>query len=319
MTRAARPPALAPVQPGRASGSRGSGRRWGGMVLLALLAGPLQAQDDEPSAALLASLREQARGYEHGEGTDKDLPRAQALYCEAARLGDAESQYSLGWMYANGRGVPQDDGLAALFFNLAAEQGHPYARKMQRYVGVTPAEPPECLRDKEVAEAPPPPPPAPEFVPVTAEQRRVAALVQRLAPRYGVDPALVLAVVRAESNFNPLARSDRNAQGLMQLIPETAARFNIARPYDPAENLRGGMAYLRWLLAYFQGDVALVAAAYNAGEGTVDRYRGIPPYGETRAYVARILTLYGRDRHAYDDTVTGPSPALPRMRLAVQP
>ena len=75
----------------------------------------------------------------------------------------------------------------------------------------------------------------------------------------------------------------------MQLIPETSARFNVKQPFDPVQNIRGGFAYLRWLLAYFQGDVALVAAAYNAGEGIVERYRGIPPYAETRAYVQRIM------------------------------
>ena len=74
----------------------------------------------------------------------------------------------------------------------------------------------------------------------------------------------------------------------MQLIPETSARFNVKKPFDPVQNVRGGLAYLRWLLAYFKGNVALVAAAYNAGEGTVERYRGVPPYAETRAYVQRI-------------------------------
>ena len=75
-----------------------------------------------------------------------------------------------------------------------------------------------------------------------------------------------------------MALSPKNAKGLMQLIPATAARFNVRNPYDPAQNIRGGIAYLSWLLAYFEGDVTLVAAAYNAGEGAVERYRGVPPY-----------------------------------------
>jgi soluble lytic murein transglycosylase-like protein len=141
-------------------------------------------------------------------------------------------------------------------------------------------------------------------------------LVNDLAPRYGISPRLALAVIRAESNFNPFARSEKNAQGLMQLIPETAARFNIAKPFDPVQNVRGGLAYLRWLLAYFQGDVKLVAAAYNAGEGTVNRYRGIPPYPETRAYVKRIIDLFGRNVHPYDPSVTQESPTLVRIRAA---
>ena len=136
----------------------------------------------------------------------------------------------------------------------------------------------------------------------------------RLAPQYGVSPRLAAAVIRAESNFNGSAISPKNAQGLMQLIPETSVRFNVRKPFDPEQNIRGGMAYLRWLLAYFQGDVPLVAAAYNAGEGAVNRYRGVPPYEETRNYVKRIMSLFGEALHPYDPAVTGPSPELPRFR-----
>ena len=99
----------------------------------------------------------------------------------------------------------------------------------------------------------------------------------------------------------------------MQLIPETSARFNVKKPFDLVQNVRGGLAYLRWLLAYFKGDVALVAAAYNSGEGTVERYRGVPPYAETRAYVQRIKRYYRKDSHPYDATVTDPSPELSRI------
>jgi soluble lytic murein transglycosylase-like protein len=120
-------------------------------------------------------------------------------------------------------------------------------------------------------------------------QKKVVGLVHQLAPEYGVSPRLALAVIRAESNFNPAALSNKNAQGLMQLIPDTSARFNVKKPFDPEQNLRGGLAYLRWLLAYFEGDVSLVAAAYNAGEGAVNRYRGVPPYAETQGYVKRII------------------------------
>jgi len=128
-----------------------------------------------------------------------------------------------------------------------------------------------------------------------------------------------LAIIRAESKFNPNARSPKNAQGLMQLIPETSARFNVKKPYDLVQNVRGGLAYLRWLLAYFRGNVALVAAAYNAGEGAVERFGGIPPFAETRAYVQRIKRYYARERHPYDATVTEPSPQLWRFRTASAP
>jgi soluble lytic murein transglycosylase-like protein len=125
---------------------------------------------------------------------------------------------------------------------------------------------------------------------------------------------LALAVIRAESNFNPTARSQKNAQGLMQLIPETSERFNVSRPFDPVQNVRGGLAYLRWLLAYFEGNVLLVAAAYNAGEGAVNRYGGIPPFAETRGYVKRIMQLFGKSEHPYDARVTPPSAELKRIR-----
>jgi soluble lytic murein transglycosylase-like protein len=122
---------------------------------------------------------------------------------------------------------------------------------------------------------------------------RVAALARKLAPKYRLNPDLVLAVIEAESAFNPRALSPKNAQGLMQLIPATAERFGVTNVWDPEQNLRGGMAYLRWLMEHFNGDVELVLAAYNAGEGAVKRHGGIPPYAETRAYVARIMRRLG--------------------------
>ena len=114
--------------------------------------------------------------------------------------------------------------------------------------------------------------------------------IDAIARRHGMDPLLVRAVIRVESNFDPNARSPKNAFGLMQLIPETSARFNVKKPFDPVQNVRGGLAYLRWLLAYFKGNVALVAAAYNAGERAVEKYHGIPPYAETRDYVQKVLS-----------------------------
>ena len=98
----------------------------------------------------------------------------------------------------------------------------------------------------------------------------------------------------------------------------TAARFNVTRPFDPVQNVRGGLAYLRWLLAYFQGNVTLVAAAYNAGEGAVNRHHGVPPYPETRAYVKRIMQFFGRNEHPYDASITEQSPALSRIRAAIR-
>lgn len=275
---------------------------------------PLPEGEDENIVITL--LRAEAAGYEHGNGVPQDGPRAAALYCRAARLGDPESQFSLGWMYANGRGVERSDSAAAFFFHAAAEQGYEQAAHMLRRVGGPPNDLPDCMR---VAPAPAPAPTvqaakaAPLAILANAP-KDIADLVLKMAPDYGVQPQLALAIIEAESNYDIVALSPRNAKGLMQLIPETAARFNVANPYDPAQNIRGGLAYLRWLLAYFEGDVTLVAAAYNAGEGTVERYRGVPPYVETRAYVRRILQTAGLALHPYDTRVTTPSRALRLIR-----
>jgi soluble lytic murein transglycosylase-like protein len=102
----------------------------------------------------------------------------------------------------------------------------------------------------------------------------------------------------------------------MQLIPGTATRFSVKNAYDPAENVRGGLSYLRWLLAYYRGEVALAAAAYNAGEGAVDRHRGVPPYAETRDYVKKVQRLYGAHAHPYDPRVAEPSPLVGTARAA---
>ena len=262
----------------------------------------------EPGPEQLRLLREEARSYEHGEGVTKDPAKAIALYCEGAKAGDPEARYSIGWMYANGRGIARDDSVAAYFFSLAAEQGHDPSRNMLRFVGTPAAEIPECMREKVIATED-----VDDFSYSNEKQRQLAELVRRLAPEYGIEPRLALAVARTESNLNPNAVSNKNAQGLMQLIPETAERFNVKKPFDPEQNVRGGLSYLRWLLAYFRGDVALAAAAYNAGEGAVNRYLGIPPYAETRGYVQRILEVFRRHEHPYDEGVTAPSPDLPRI------
>jgi soluble lytic murein transglycosylase-like protein len=130
-------------------------------------------------------------------------------------------------------------------------------------------------------------------------RKDIALLVQQWAPQYSIDPDLVLALIAVESNFNTTALSPKNAQGLMQLIPATAVRFGVKNAFNALDNLKGGLAYLRWLMAYFKGDVALVLAAYNAGEEAVERYRGIPPYRETRNYVKQITSVYKKPSHPY--------------------
>jgi len=118
------------------------------------------------------------------------------------------------------------------------------------------------------------------------------ALIDAEARRYNVDASLVSALIRAESNYQPYAVSRKGARGLMQLMPATARRLDVRRPFEPASNVRGGVRYLKELLERFHHDPELVLAAYNAGENAVDEYGGVPPYRETVHYVKRILSWW---------------------------
>jgi soluble lytic murein transglycosylase-like protein len=108
------------------------------------------------------------------------------------------------------------------------------------------------------------------------------------AKKFDVDAALISAVIKAESDYNPRTRSNKGARGLMQLMPATAARFGVHNSYDPTANIFGGVRYLRWLLEKFEGNADLAVAAYNAGEGNVWKYNGVPPFRETVTYINRI-------------------------------
>jgi soluble lytic murein transglycosylase-like protein len=122
----------------------------------------------------------------------------------------------------------------------------------------------------------------------TAAAPDIETLVSRIAGEQGVEESLIHSVIRAESNYNPYAISPKGAQGLMQLIPATARRFGVGNTFDPQENIRGGVKYLKFLLEYYQGDYAKAIAAYNAGEKAVDKYHGVPPYPETQNYVVQV-------------------------------
>jgi soluble lytic murein transglycosylase-like protein len=119
-------------------------------------------------------------------------------------------------------------------------------------------------------------------------------LITQAAKRYGVDPSLVRAIIHAESNFNPLARSRKGAMGLMQLMPGTARDMGVSNASDAAQNIEGGVKYLSRMLERFDGSVTMATAAYNAGPGAVEKYRGVPPYEETKTYVFRVNILYQR-------------------------
>lgn len=277
------------------------------------------AVDGDPPR--VAQLLDEARS-----GSARRIPLlALKSYCAAARLGSVEAMYRAGMIYAAGSGVRQNGNEAFELLSAAASQGHQLAAEALTTLARNSADEsiPICLSNPE------------EIKPIfdndltmavtgwwrddvasmTPARRQLLDLVRTLAERHLVDPELVLAIIAVESGFNSTAVSPKNARGLMQLIPDTAQRFKVKNAFNPEQNILGGVSYLRWLLSYYRGDVMLVAAAYNAGENAVDRYRGVPPYAETRAYVKRVGALYRVREHPYEPTLAGAiSPFLSAAR-----
>jgi soluble lytic murein transglycosylase-like protein len=279
---------------------------------------PPVASNELPKTHALLTL---AASYEAGADNPENAWRAAIGYCEASRLGSIEAQYRLGMLYAFGKGVPANKTLAAALFSLASNQGHAEAQNMLETINLTSSDLPACVTSEVLPERPP------QFVyetksePTNIERqlailpdtkRWIIELVDTLSAWYNIDPKLVLAIITVESNFEVKAQSPKAAMGLMQLIPGTAERFNIKNAFDATQNIKGGIRYLRWLLSYYHGNITLVAAAYNAGERAVDRHRGVPPYPETKQYVQRVLKLYQRQEHPYDEKITVPSPIITR-------
>jgi Transglycosylase SLT domain len=272
----------------------------------------------------IAALLEEGARFEHGEGINRDSNSAQRAYCVAIELGSSDAMIRLGWMYANGRGVARDDSVSSQLFKRASDSGNPMGERLASMVrgnsNLNKINPCAIFSlatntsngaqnsafktmDSNAAKLPAVKlgEPATFRKQMSSNDQKLLTLnILKLAAQFKLDPRLVLAVIQQESSFDPNAQSPKNAQGLMQLIPETAERFGVKNAFDPLENVRGGMAYLRWLLSYFKGDVSLVLAAYNAGEGTIDKYKGVPPFAETLAYVQRIRALYPFDRHPFD-------------------
>jgi len=128
----------------------------------------------------------------------------------------------------------------------------------------------------------------PAAAPLPAASTGIDEAVERIATEHSLPPQLIHSVIKVESNYNPHAVSNKGAQGLMQLIPETARRFGVTNAFNPEENIQGGARYLRYLLDLYAGNYPLALAAYNAGEGAVAKYGGIPPYAETQNYVIQV-------------------------------
>lgn len=261
-----------------------SRKKSGGPVLYLLLCLTVALSVSQGVAAerlTAAQLTELGLNYLHGEGVTRDADRAVVYLCAAAHRRDGRAAYELAWLYFQGRDVTRNDGLAAGWLDRALRLGEqPPARLVESLAEVR-REPPSCVGRDDT-----------DLQITDAKRGELIAAIYEMAPQYDLDPALVLEVVRAESNFNPRARSHKGALGLMQLIPATARRFGVKDPFEPIQNLRGGMAYLRWLLQRFDGDIRLTLAGYNAGEGAVERHGGVPPFAETVQYVRRILARY---------------------------
>jgi soluble lytic murein transglycosylase-like protein len=274
-------------------------------------------------------LLEWGKRYFYGVMAPQDIDRAIQLYCGAARLGSGEAQYRLGEVYARTLTGKTDEVLAASWLLKAAFSNYAPARALLARWDLTDADltpEPECVprgqmisrilprAPKVVAQSPTPKPVASPPKVASGEQPKrgeIDRLVRTLAPGYGLNPELVLAVVEVESNFNPNAQSSKRAQGLMQLIPETARRFGVADPWDPHQNLRGGMAYLRWLLDHFDGNLRFALAGYNAGENAVTKHGGVPPYTETQNYVRRVARVLGVSEAGLDAIDTRSTLAKP--------
>jgi len=243
----------------------------------------------DPSELFLAPPKERlawAYRLEHGEGVAKQTGLAIQLLCTLAWGGNAEAAYELGWIYLNGRDGPKDEGRGMAWIAGAADLGDPLAQRLRkRLSGIEPTKA-ECAVPDDNGNW------VPWTAPNAVHQGALTGLAEAMAPRFGLDPRLVLALIEVESEFDPDAISPKGAQGLMQLMPTTAQRFSVENPFDPAQNLAGGMAYLSWLMDHFDGDLTKALAGYNAGEHAVQRHDGVPPYPETQAYVRKVMRRY---------------------------
>lgn len=268
------------------------------LFLSLLLAGTpramAQGRDFRQAPKALTAIKQGQVAQQHG-----NLQKAIALYCVAASTGNPEGYFRIGRLLATGPASVRSAKMANSYLAMAMRLGNQQAsRYYNPRVGNAPMGD-QCsvgMRGGQGSYF------ALPSTPFNVEaylahqspgKQKLATMLRHAAKRHQVDARLVLAIAIAESNLNSRAVSPKNAQGLMQLIPETQQRFGVTQPFDPAQNIKGGVSYLKWLDRRFDGDWVRISAAYNAGEKAVERYGGIPPYDETQEYVKRVLYFAG--------------------------
>ena len=251
------------------------------LFLMAAVSGSSARADVFEEAPRVLAALEQGRAAETGKGVSKNLQEAVRLYCDAATMGGPEGYFRIGRLLAT--------AYLAMAASLGSQEALKYYDPQQSNAeleGDCPAAGGMDYADSGFdVDA--------YLRKQSAAKQQIAGLIRKVAAKYQIDARFALAIAMAESNLDPTAVSPSNAQGVMQLIPATQERFGVTRPFDPEQNIKGALAYIRWLEKRFAGDWRLVAAAYNAGEGAVDRHNGIPPYAETQQYVRRVMHFSG--------------------------
>lgn len=263
------------------------------ILLIAAVSGsPARADVFEEAPRVLAAL-EQGRAAETGKGVSKNLQEAVRLYCDAATMGGPEGYFRIGRLLATAPGSMRNPRLANAYLAMAASLGSQEALKYYDPQQSNAELEGDCQAAGGMDYADSGFDVDAYLRKQSAAKQQIAGLIRKVATKYQIDARFALAIAMAESNLDPTAVSPSNAQGVMQLIPATQERFGVTRPFDPEQNIKGALAYIRWLEKRFAGDWRLVAAAYNAGEGAVDRHNGIPPYAETQQYVRRVMHFSG--------------------------
>jgi len=267
------------------------------LFLSSLLAGipqTAQGRDFRQAPRAMTALR-QGQAAQHSG----NLQKAIALYCVAASTGNPEGYFRIGRLLATGPASVRSAKMANSYLAMAMRVGNQQAsRYYNPRVGNAPMGD-QCGVGMHGGQGSYFALPSTPFnveaylARQSPGKQKLATMLRHAAKRHQVDVRLVLAIAIAESNLESSAVSAKNAKGVMQLIPETQQRFGVTQPFDPAQNIKGGVSYLKWLDRRFDGDWVLISAAYNAGEKAVERYGGIPPYDETREYVKRVLYFAG--------------------------